>query len=312
MSTHSGGPSDRAWTTKAIDSAALAALTHELPATELWSLLLFVAEQRAAARSPASLLHQYQDDRFVTPSIVDPRAQLELDAELFAAAREFDAVELSPLAPLGVCSAVAPTSQNRVVATVRGSEVVSDPTNVLALESAKRLREDASRVVKLATSHRCVRAQAVPKQAGYAAHFRMFCLTSAGHETKDQAFTVSSLVEHIGVHLTALDRLEQRGYAFPNRTIRLLSTAAREPLARRIAEAWRESGTAIVHETLTKEYYDGLRFMISARDPAGADVPLIDGGAFDWVAKLAANRKLVLIASAIGSQLAVHLFRAAR
>lgn len=42
---------------------------------------------------------------------------------------------------------------------------------------------------------------------------------------------------------------------------------------------------------------------------AQGSIPLIDGGAFDWVAKLAANRKLVFVASAIGSQLVARLFR---
>jgi hypothetical protein len=309
MSTDNDGHSARVWATQGIDAAALAALSRDLPATELWSLLLSVAEQRATARSPAKLLQQYQQDRFVTPALVDPRTQLELDTQLFAAAEGFEAVELSPLAPLGVCSAIAPTSQNRVVATVRGTEVVSDPTNVLALESAKRLRVDPAAVVKLATSHRCVRAQAIPRQSGFAAHFRLFCLTSAGHETKDQAFAVSSLLEHIRVHLTGLDRLEQHGYTFPDRSIVILSRDDRKPLAQRIVDALSGAGLAVVHEPLTKPYYDGLRFMISARAPSGAALPLIDGGAFDWVATLAANRKLVFVASAIGSQLAAYLFR---
>src|SRR5690606_7538490 len=133
-------------------------------------------------RAPAKLLQQYEQDRFVCPAIVDPRVQLEIDRELFAAAEGFEAIELSPLAPLGVCSVVALTSQNRIVSTMRGTEIVSDPTNVLALESARRLRTAPTQTVKLATSHRCVRAQPVPKQSGFTAHFRIFCLTSAGHE----------------------------------------------------------------------------------------------------------------------------------
>jgi hypothetical protein len=52
-----------------------------------------------------------------------------------------------------------------------------------------------------------------------------------------------------------------------------------------------------------------LRFMISARSADGEDIPLIDGGAFNWLAKLASNRKLMFVASAIGSQLAAFLYR---
>ena len=49
--------------------------------------------------------------------------------------------------------------------------------------------------------------------------------------------------------------------------------------------------------------------MISANSVRGDDIPLIDGGAFDWLHKLAANRKLVFVASAIGSQLAAYAYR---
>jgi len=135
----------------------------------------------------------------------------------------------------------------------------------------------------------------------------MFCLTSAGHEVEDQAFVVGALIEHIRTHLAALDRLEQCGYRFPDRSVTLLSTAAREPLARRVAGAL--SGVSVAHERLTHDYYDGLRFMINTRGMDGGGVPLIDGGVFDWLAKLMSNRKAVFVASAIGSQLAAFLFR---
>jgi hypothetical protein len=185
--------------------------------------------------------------------------------------------------------------------------VVSDPTNVLALESARRLREDPTRVVRLCTSHRCVRAQEVPKVPGFAAHFRMFCMTSAAHERKDQTFVTDALTHHIRAHLQALDRLEQQGYRFPNRRVRLLATEQRAPLARRITDSI--AGVPVSVEPLEKQYYHGLRFMISANSVSGDDIPLIDGGAFDWLHKLAANHKLVLVASAIGSQLAAYAYR---
>jgi len=298
---------DRAWIATGIDAIALASLAKRMPASELWSLLLAVVEQRAAARSPSTVQHQWESDRFVAPSYIDQRTLLELDCQLFAAAQAFESVELSPLAPLGACSTIALTTQNRVVSTVRGTEVVSDPTNVLALESARRLRKDPAVTVRLATSHRCVRAQQVPDRPGFAAHFRMFCMTTAGHEIKDQGFLIEAMSEHIRTHLAALDRLEGYGYRFPDRIVKLLSTPACASVAQRIAN--RLPGPAIVHESLTHEYYHGLRFMIQAGSTHGEAIPLIDGGAFDWLAKLASNRKFVFVASAIGSQLAAYLFR---
>ncbi len=295
------------WATAGFGESAYAALARGMPASEVWSLLLRVMSERAGQRPARALMEQWERDRFVQLSYIDQRTLVELDSHLLAAAHEFEAVELSPLAPLGTSSSVALTTQNRVVSTVRGTEVVSDPTNVLALESARRLREDPTRVVRFCTSHRCVRAQEVPEVPGFAAHFRMFCMTSAAHERKDQAFVTDALTLHIRTHLQALDRLEQHGYRFANRRLRVLCSEQREPLARRIADAI--EGVPVALERLEQRYYDGLRFMIGANTISGDDIPLIDGGAFDWLHQLAANRKLVFVASAIGSQLAAYLYR---
>lgn len=290
-----------------VDQMLRQALSQGIAATELWSLLLSVLEQRAEQRTPAQVRQQWETDRFVQPSAVSQRVLNELDGHLLANADGFEALELSPLAPLATCSAVALTSQNRVVSTVRGTEVVSDPTNVLALECAKRLRAAPHAAVKLTTSHRCVRAQAIPNRPGFAAHFRMFCLATAGHEQKDHAFVTAALIDHIRTHLAGLDRLEQHGYHFPDRKLRLLSTPERSHLARRIAAAIPELPAAL--EPLEHKYYDGLRFMLDAGTPDGKSVPLIDGGAFDWLQQLTANHRMVFVASGMGSQLAAVIFR---
>lgn len=298
----------RTWTRTGIDATAFTALCKGLATSELASLLLNVFDQRAAARTPAALRQQWQRDRFVAPAPVDQRTFNALDSHLLSAAAAFESLELSPLAPLAACSAIALTGQNRTVSTIRGTEVVSDPTNVLALESAARLAASSQQVIRLATSHRCVRAQPYPEKPGYAAHFRLFVLTTAGHERKDHGLLVESLSDHIRTHLNAMDRLEQHGYAFSQRIVRLLATPERQPVAKRILLTL--PGTPIALEPLEHEYYDGLRFMISARTEAGDDIPFIDGGAFDWVQKLTANRKHVFVASGLGSQIAAHWFRA--
>jgi hypothetical protein len=296
----------RSWTTAGVSSAAHAALSQGLPASAVWSLLLDVLARRAGQRTSADLIRQWERDGFTRPAPVDQRTLIELDGHLLAAAEGFEALELSPLAPLGSCSVVGPTSQNKIVSALRGTEVVSDPTNVLALECGRRLREDASGIVRLATCHRCVRAQEVPKGAGFAPHFRLFCLATAGRERKNHAFVVEALVEHILAHLAAFDRLEQHRYAFPERCVKLLATAACTALGDRIASAIR--GVPVARGLLEHAYYDGLRFMISARSTGGEDIPLVDGGAFDWLGKLTSNRRLVLVASGMGSQLAASLF----
>src|SRR5438552_2620089 len=234
----------RPWVKAGLPAGAYDAITDGLPASRLWSLLLEVAEARAAARRPADLMEQWDRDRFVQPAIVDQRSLVEVDRHLLAAASAFESMELSPVAPLGVCSVMGLTSQNKVLSALRGTEVVSDPTNVLALECARRLRRDQETVVRLATSHRCVRAQEIPKVRGFTANFRIFCLASAGLERQSHAFVVDALAEHVTVMLNALDRLEQQGFAFPGRRITVFATEAKAELGDRIVAMLRQPAGA--------------------------------------------------------------------
>jgi hypothetical protein len=297
----------RDWITAGLPSGAYEVLTRELPASRLWSLLLDVVDARAAARRPASLMEQWDRDRFVSLGAVDQRTQLEVDRHLLAAASAFESIELSPVAPLGVCSSMGRASQNKVLSALRGTEVVADPTNVMALECARRLRRDPQTVVRLATSHRCVRAQEIPRVPGFSAHFRIFCLAAAGLERGNHAFVVGAIAEQIAVMLDALERLEQHGFAFPERRVTVLASESEAALGDRIAE--NVGGAPVARDVLDHRYYDGLRFQISARTAGGVDMPIIDGGAFDWVARLASNNKAVFVATGAGSQIIPLLFR---
>src|SRR5918996_802207 len=216
-------PPSRSWITAGLPPAAYDELTCGLSASRLWSLLLEVAEARAAGRRFAELVEQWDRDRFVQPSIVDQRSLVEVDGHLLEATAAFESIELSPVAPLGVCAVMGHTSQNKVLLALRGTEVVADPTNVMALECARRLRRDPATVVRLATSHRCVRAQPIPKRRGFSANFRIFCLASAGLERQNHAFVVDAMAEHIKTMLDALDHLEEHGFAFPERRITVLT-----------------------------------------------------------------------------------------
>jgi hypothetical protein len=298
------------WRTAGLDAGTYEALAERLPGAALWSLLLDVIARRAARRTPADLLRQWERDTFTQLAGVDQRTFHALDGHLLEAASEFEAVELSPVAPLGVCSVIGLGSQNRILSALRGTEVVADPTNVLALECARRLRRDPDplRVIRLVTCQRCVRTQPFPKQAGFAPHFRLFSLVTAGHERKDQRFVTDTLSHHIRTHIAALDRLEQHGYHFPDRHLRLLATAARASLADRIAAELDIPGLTIERDTFDKPYYDGLRLTISARAPDGEPKPFIDGGAFTWVGDLTSNRKQVFVASALGTQAVAVVF----
>jgi hypothetical protein len=267
-----------------------------------------VARERARARTPAQVLAQYRRDRFVRPSPIDLRVAAEVDAHLLAAADAFEAIELSPVAPLGTCTAVAPTDQHRILTALRGTEVVSDPTNVLALECADRLARDPTATVRLTTIQRVIRAQQVPDQPGFSQHFRIFVLVTAGREQREHATVVGAMAEQIRAMLRALDRLEQHGYAFGARRVDVKATPARAAIGDRLAEVLRADLPA-TRSVLDHPYYaGGARAMVWVTAPDGREVPLCDTGAFDWIATLTANRRFVYVASGMGAQLVPVLF----
>ena len=254
---------------------------------------------RAVARSAKDLVAQYSRDPFCVPAAVDLREMLAIDSHLLAAAERFEAVELSPVAPMGTSSVVGPTHQNRVLSALRATEVVSDPTNVLALACALRLRARPQADLHLATSQRVVRAQPVPRQPGFAQHFRLFALGSAGIERKDHAFTIETVALHVRTILAGLARLEQHGYALGRRRVEIFASPEKQALGKRLAELLEAD-----HQELEHPYYSGgLRYRIWVAEPGGEELPLADGGTFDWLSQLSSNRRAVFIGSGLGSQL---------
>ncbi len=294
----------KTWIVDAIGRGPYDQLASELPGSTVQSIWLEVTRARAGARTPAEVLAQYERDLFVRPGFVDQRLAVEIDGHLLAAAAGFEAIELSPLTPLGTCTSVALGDQNRIVSALRGLEVVSDPTNAMTLEAATRLKK-ARDPVHLATCMRVVRAQPVPKHVGWSQTFRMFALASGGFETANHGFTVEAVLRHLRAMLAALDRFEQHGYRFGVRRIELLATPERAELADRIAKQVGADRAVLEHA-----YYSaGLRYKIYVTDPDGNEMFLVDGGVFDWLAKLLANRRAVVVASGTGAQL-FPMFRA--
>ncbi|WP_448006020.1 hypothetical protein [Agromyces bauzanensis] len=274
--------------------------------------LLRLVREQAGRRRPADLLAQHRRDGFVMPSMLDLRLVNTLDRLALEAAEGYDAVLLSPVAPLGVNSVVAPTSQDRTVTTTRGSEVVSDPTNVLALECARRLLESPPAPVRLATVHQTLRAQSLANDDGaHSRHFRLLALAESGPGLPDDGFEV----EAVARQLQAYDRLfdacvRELGVAFPRRRAVVRVDARGPALAERVV---RRLGEALPHvevatEPLTSRYYDGLRVGFGADGRAGEFVEIADLGRFDWVAQLTSDRRNRFVASGFGIQLVPLLF----
>jgi len=295
----------RYWIARPAGEASFAQLAEALSPSDAWSVMMEVAAHRATQRRPVDVTQQWARDRFVAPALVDQRTLRRVESVVLDTAAAFEAVELSPLAPFGVCAAVAPASQNKIVSTTRGTEVVSDPTNVMALICADRLRVDSEAHVRLCTSQRVVRAQPAPKKPGFAQHFSIFCLASAARAKPDHAALETMLFEHVSTHLASLAALRQAGWKVPPVQARWLAIPTLAHVAKRLSARF---DLRSEHVTLANAYYDGgLRFMLNLGGEAGP-IPLIDGGAFGWVARLTNNRRFHYVASGFGLQLVPLMF----
>lgn len=284
-----------------------AALTERLPATDLRTMLLSVARARAATVRPADLLRRWREDRFVRPSACDPRSLAAVEARIWQLLpAQVDGVELSPVAPLGTCSAVAPVSQNRIITTVRLTEVLSDSTNALAIEAAaRRQRQPAGGEVHLAASHRQLRAQSLG--AGLTTHFRLFALVSSARDTGSGATQARLLTLHLGFWQEVLADLA------PGADPRLRFTSFDDPVVReRIADtvlpglAGSAAGAAVpvVEEperTRARGYYvdAALRFTAGTGENA---MELGDGGFTPWTARLLNDAKERCLVSCLATE----------
>src|SRR5690348_9796678 len=82
-------------------------LAEEISGTEFNSLMLEIFRRRAESISPAALLKAFETNRFVRPSGADAieTRKWELEWLEFAREKNFQPMVLSPLAPLGSCTA---------------------------------------------------------------------------------------------------------------------------------------------------------------------------------------------------------------
>ncbi|GAA3571084.1 hypothetical protein [Kribbella ginsengisoli] len=279
---------ERVW--RKVPDGVREALTRGLSPSELQTALLEVSRERAAAVTPARLVQRWREDRFVRPSGVDPRALVKTQAMLWERLPErFAGVELSPLTPLGTCSAVATIHQNMVVSTIRGTEVASDPTNQLAIEAAVRRRAGQDRV-DLATCQRVVRAQLVDGP-GMFAHFELFALVSSARDTGSGRIEAEMLVDHLRYWHDVLGDEAQLTFTTFERT------AVRERIDDTVRPALKVEFAEDPQREKGINYYSGTALGIAL---PGAD--LGDGGFTPWTAQLLGDAKERCLISCVSTE----------
>lgn len=299
-------------------------LAERLEPTDLQSLLLEVYRRRAARLSPAALLERYERDRFVRPADVSLQVLADFDRLAWSLLPEgYDAIELSPVCPLGTVSAVATVDQRKVVATARNTEVVADATNVLALECASRRRrllraDPRSRArVLLCASHRLLRAQAY-RSSTARAHCRLLGLCAAGRDEGSFRFEAAALLEQLRFYVRLLRESPQLGYRAGRVRVAVtdLEGGRREPaLEEGVLAPLRaaEPGLTCAFDPNRPDgrgYYVGACFRVYAANEAGIELELADGGFTTWTQRLLGNAKERLLISGLGTELVCARFRA--
>ncbi len=286
---------------RALPPGTRTALERDLPPTDLQTLLIAVARARASQVTAADVLRRWQQDRFVRPAPCDPRRLSAVEARLWELLpAEFAGLELSPVAPLGTCSALGPVSQNRVVTTVRGTEVVSDSSNALAVEAALRRRsQPRDGQVHLAACHRLLRAQDFGP--GWSAHFRLLTLVSSARDTGSGRTEADLLTRHLRYWLNVLETL------IPHRQPQVELSVFDDPvLAERLADTVRPAlgaGAALLADkpdrTRARGYYARFALRITADD---GQAEIGDGGLTTWTAQLTSNAKERCLVSCLATE----------
>ena len=281
-------------------------LSSKLSGSELNTLLLELFRMRAKKITPAELLKQFEKNRFASPSQVDTINFMEFEMRCLnlAKTRGFKPITLSPLTPFGTCSAVAFVDQNNVLTSLRGTEVVSDATNVFAMLIAKDLKQKRDhRIIKYAGTHRHVRSQALSNPA-FTAHFGIFCLATGGRDNGSFAFELDQIIQHINVHFSVFSNEFDLGKE--TLLLRIFLKDGNETFHQKLEDVIKAMNKPVITQIEKQlnpgDYYQlaQFKFFIVRK---GQEINLSDGGFVDWTQKLISDKKHRLLISRVGTEL---------
>jgi len=198
------------------------------PMRRLQPILVHAFKNRAKTRKPAELLREYErKQEFLGISSIEQKNLYKFALTCHEAVQpSFEAVQTSPIVPFGLNSVLSMVSQNNILPSIRGSEVVADLTSQLALECALRRKQNIARkddsVVNVSTSGRVLRLQPFDKNKGYMQHFNLFALCSSGpHIPACGGFVFPTLQKHIEMLMNAISALYKEGYKSSHITVKI-------------------------------------------------------------------------------------------
>lgn len=291
---------------KTLDDDTLLEKLLALPRSDLNTLLLKLFQMQAAATTPKELLGSHKSSRFTSPSALDPAAYHLLESRLLSLAQEagISGVLLSPAAPAASCSAFGYVAQNNVISALRGTELLPDPTNMLAIIIAEALtgkKIDNREPLHYCTTARVVRAQMLPDIPGFYSHFGIFCIVSSGKDRGSYACEKALLIKQVGYYKQLfLDKFQAK-----------LSVSLRKRSGYPDNDGFWDRITEVIRAELPdvplsldfedegNGYYKGINFKLYV-EKNGASIEVGDGGFVDWIQCMTGNKKERTLISGIG------------
>ena len=268
-----------------------------LPKSDLNSLLLKVFQEQANGTTPVDVLKTFQTNRFSVPSEIDPVAYHTLEAEVLSLAQksEINAVLLSPCAPFASCAAFGCVDQNNIVSASRGTEILSDPTNMLSILIAEQLKDkkaDNRSPLHYCTTARVLRAQPFPPLKGYSAHFGLCCIVSSGKDSGSYICEKDLMIKHLSYYKELFfERYHAR-----------LTVVLRKRSGYTDGDGFFDSMMNLVKNELPdvpivcdlehedNNYYKGINFKIYMEKESGK-FEIGDGGYVDWIQQMTGSKK---------------------
>lgn len=273
--------------------------------SDLNTLFLEVYRLKAKKISPAGLLKFYQINRFAVPSDINAIAyhQIELELLKIADSMGISSIILSPSALFGSCSVFNCVDQNNVVSSTRGTETLSDPTNMLAIIISDLLKSgeiSKTQIVHYCTTARAVRAQVFSGKRSFP-HFGLFCIVSSGMDSGSYSCEKKLLIKQLNYYKSLFNekyraklsvKLRKRGGykdidGFFNKMTELIQNELPEvPIS-----------FDLEHED--NNYYKGINFKLYMEKDSEI-IEIGDGGFVDWIAKMTSNKKERCLISGVG------------
>lgn len=293
------------------------ALSDEVTGSELNSILLEVFDRRVRKLSAPELLKLYHGNRFVKPADlpVMKTRQTEMDVLNIFLNAGFQPLDLSPVSVLGACSVLGPVDQKKVLSALRGTEVVADATNAIALhysdmrKNSRRISDNDTEPYRASCIQRHVRAQGISGK-GFTPHFRIGCLVTCGLDTGNYSFETASMASHIGVMIDlyrGYHKVENIGFRLICRKGYPDAAELASKVRQRAVQSHPDVEIEIINSAEKQnDYYRGLQYKVDIQ-VKGKKYEIGDGGFVDWTQQLLQNQKERMLSTGIGFDLMLRV-----